>query len=289
MGEKPLFTSKAYRAGLIEWSKFKIKKHQSEERSLDPQNFPWRYFDTALANDKNSFEAWFAGVLPEGETSLQEYVEKILAPKPFKRGLEIGGIGTRLFKGFTPGFFDASAGVSLTNFLTNSPHRQSMQELDRDDGYNHTIIEGNIFDDKDPNIHPSTKDKVIEWAQGEKVDFIMERLYAGRDLLPEEPFALSKEVGFWYRQLAEGGLFFAEIPRAFDKHIKEWETYINQSYAGSLDVKVTRLKLDGEESRYVMRLHKLANAPEELPLLDAQSVMKREREMYPHIISTIRS
>src|SRR5579859_3685773 len=87
------------------------------------KNFTWE--DSALGYKStrdsfefySSFQNFFAAVLPESEKSLRNYIEKILEGRKGKAiGVEFGGTGVTLFRGFTPNFFRQTVGVTLIDY-----------------------------------------------------------------------------------------------------------------------------------------------------------------------------
>lgn len=222
-----------------------------EEKSLNNNGSPWgpgSYYDSNLV----SFSNRFSDVLPSGN-DLREYIETTFASQKGKLiGLELGGPGVELFRGFSPGFFLRTAGVCLTD--------------SRDNVGDHTLIKEDLLARK-------AKKKVEKWQDGKKIDVIFESMIAGHYALPRDPFFMAEETRYWYRQLAEGGLIFAESPWAFGNrqddinYVPDWARLIKNNYPGRLEVK--------ENDGYVI-LRKLPGAPEELPLLSAKQILASE-------------
>ncbi|MBA3724279.1 MAG: hypothetical protein H0W89_05330 [Candidatus Levybacteria bacterium] len=203
--------------------------------------------------DAIPFQDSFYRVLPEGE-NMRDYIERMLAHKEGRAiGIELAGVGSRLFSDFTPGFFRKTAGINLTD----SRDFDSPSIKGDDAKRNHTVIEGNI-------LTPETRDDVKQWPHGEKIDLIMERMYGGLLILPQEPFFLSDRARMWYELLAEGGLLFAESPQALRPHLSQWETYIKEEHADKMEVSV---------SRNIIRIRKLQDVP--LELLSARNILRR--------------
>lgn len=256
------------RVGKRDESLLTSQRKIKENIEFELKSGPWGTQASPLSRNGGgvSFEASFSLVIPEG-FSLKDDIEQTLAPyKGIAIGVEVGGIGS-LFSGFSPGFFGRSAGVNLTDyrkFLKFDPTHE-------DERRNHTVIPGDILglvDTPEGNVH----ELVENWLDGEKAHLIMERLLGGHSLMPKDPFFMAQQASFWYRQLAEGGLMYAEVPDAFIPYIETWRTFIQDHYQGRLDLSVVRTA----DTPYALRLHKLEGAPEELPLLDARTVVARQ-------------
>lgn len=220
----------------------------------------WSFKDSPLEGNYNyAYDDTFSFLLPEGHVTLRNYIESVLANQKGKAvALELGGLGSSLFVGFTSDFFVKTAAITL--------HDSRKRSQRKDDAIRrHTVIQGDMLRD-------TTKEQVQGWLGKEKVDLIIERMIGGHDLLPEEPFFLSKQADYWYQQLSEGGLFFAELPSAFYPYAAEWKRMIDERYKDTLDVDLV--------SSEILRLHKLPGAPEALPLLSARDVIRKQRKFH---------
>jgi len=222
----------------------------------------WRVEDSPLTGQENSFEDWFREVLPV-DIPLQDYIEQTLEPVSPRLGLELGGTGSRLFSDFTPGFFESSRGINLTDTRFNSPDWP--EKLERDGESHHSVIEGNILD-------PDTIQKVDQWLDGRKAAFIIERLFAGKETLPHDPFVLAQNAAAWYERLAEGGLFFAQLPFTLNAYIRQWADLVQET-APQLDVQI------GNHYEYgLIRIHKRIGSPAQLPLIPARTLMEERNQ-----------
>ncbi len=67
-----------------------------------------------------------------------------------------------------------------------------------------------------------------------------------------------KQADYWYRQLAEGGLLYVQLPSSFQPCIENWVEVIESQYQGKIEVTYSIFSH--------LRLHKLSGAPEHLPL-----------------------
>ncbi len=191
---------------------------------------------------------------------LKTYIEKTLAPYSGEaQGLELGGQGRRFFAGFTRGFFAKTAGICL-------PDMNGLNEYDA--VLNHKIIRGDMFKDQ-------TRQEAKDWFGGKKLNFIIETLWGPQHDLPREPFFLSKQAAYWYDQLAVGGIFLAQIPPGLLHSIPEWETFVKRNHARDIEVQIDRSP-DSNSIWNFVRINKLSSRS--LPLLDAKSVLNRQRK-----------
>lgn len=221
----------------------------------------WSTYDSPLRDSRNSYEAWFREVLPESQPNMQQYIEETLGCDKQHTGLELGGPGTELFRGFSPGFFAASAGICLVDVRGRNVLEQSAQQKIKDE-INHRVVEGNI-------IHPKTQDEALEQLGG-SVDLVILRMYGGIGGIPDDPFFVGKMAARTYQQLAVNGLIFSEVPRGARPYIKDWVTRVKGEYP-ELDAQHRSLR-----GRDVVRIHKTPGAPAKLPLLGVRAVLRRE-------------
>ncbi|HOX41153.1 MAG TPA: hypothetical protein PK263_03090 [bacterium] len=219
----------------------------------------WYYSDSSLKHDgtdrsQEPFSKTFFDVLPGAD--LKEYVEAMLANrKGLAVGLEIGGVGYNLFGDFSPDFFTRTAGIALVDRgerLSEPPQGVP----------NHSVIEGDIFE-------AETRRRVFQWVGPEGVDFVIERMGGGRQTWPEDPIHIIGIMSWIYSFVREGGLILAQLPYSQLKDLPQryrndlvtlngWVSMIQAEYVGKLEVAL------GEEA---IRLNKLTDAPEKLPLL----------------------
>lgn len=201
-----------------------------------------------------SFQESFAPVLPEKE-NIKDYVERILAEKRGEAiGIEIGGTGSALFRGFSDGFFQKTAGVNLTDYRD----QLDPDPTPEDNARNHIVIPGDLFSGE-------TKDNVGNFLNGQKADLIISRMAGGLNEIPREPYFLGKEADHWYQQLADGGVLLAMLP-GFGAFLPAWVELIKSEYKGQLEVECTEF-VPEEGIVPVLKLRKLPGAPEHLPLV----------------------
>ncbi|MEK9153958.1 MAG: hypothetical protein AAB798_00635 [Patescibacteria group bacterium] len=223
--------------------------------------------------DSHSYQNQFGSLyeslgqlLPSNEKSLQQYIENALMDKKGKAiGIELGGIGSTLFSEFTPGFFEKSIGITLTD------HRQKKWfDFDkikkRDQSINHTVMIGDVLD-------RNTLRPIAEWLDGDKVDLIIERMAVGLNLIPAEPYLLADVIQSWYRLLSDGGLMLIQVPVALNPILDAWGRMLQKKCRDTLEVQYNLG--DRDETLFhasAIRILKLHNAPLELPLLDSKTV-----------------
>jgi hypothetical protein len=222
----------------------------------------WGTIGSRLEGRDDSFDEWFGCVLPSGE-SIKDDIETTLAPLDTRLGLELGGDAAKLFEGFTNGFFDETAGITLVDCRYSQMHPTQVDKLSADDAArNHRVVEGDMLDD-------ATKQKTDDWLGDRKLGLVIERMHAGILSLPDDPYTLAENANHWYERLAEGGLMFIQIPPGLEPFADEWKQLIDDSGCG-LDV-----QLGQYDKHRLARIHKLPGAPESLSLISARTLMKR--------------
>jgi hypothetical protein len=209
------------------------------------------------------FAESFIGIIPNGEVSLSKYIEKSLYKKDGNAiGVEFGGVGSRLFSGFTPGFFDKSIGVSLVELRKNKDLIYS-QEEDRE--INHEILIGNIF-------YHKTYELLNKSLGGAKIDLIISRMAGGLEFVPREPYAVSEILQIWYKLLSEEGIMFVQTPVFFNSLLIEWANKITREYKEVLEMQYKLGQHDANTYCSAFRIRKLPGAPLDLPLLHPKIV-----------------
>lgn len=228
-----------------------------------------------------SYRDTFKRVLPiDGNNSsqefgLREYIEKILEKRKGEAiGVEFGGIGVNLFEGFSSGFFKKSIGMTLVDHRNVRGPGTPMNLSDKKEGSTHKVLEGDIFS--------SDSYKLLgKELNGNKIDLIIERMANGLEFVPEEPYMVSKTLQTWYKLLNENGIMLVQVPSFLNELLKKWARVLRKEYMGMIDFD---FKI-GEGNTFnssVFRLHKLANAPDELPLLDPRTVKNtRKNDVSP--------
>ncbi len=238
---------------------------------LDFEHYTW--IDSSLdgpeESNGRSFLDSFRNVLPlEHRKSLRNYIETVLKKREGQAiGVEFGGIGSRLFREFTLGFFAKSVAVSLVD------HRGWKSKLDklkeRDKKIHHEVLEGDIFDF-------CTYESLNKLLNNEKIDLIIERMGRGLEFVPIEPYAISKILQVWYNLLREGGIMFVQTPAVFNNLLTAWVAKIQREFNGKIEIQYSKnsIYISAGCDFSSFRLHKLPGAPNELPLLDPRVVQK---------------
>jgi len=200
--------------------------------------------------------------------SIKDYVEIVLEKKRGKAvGIDFGGLGINVFKGFTPGFFEKSIGVSLSDHRTNNGRLYRIDKKIYDDGREHKIIIGNIFDTK-------VYKKIDKILQGKKVDFIVERMYAGLQNVPENLMVVMATLQRWYGLLDDGGIMLVELPSFVAPIMKRWLELLNKD---------NKVEVAFDEFRLALRINKLPGAPKQLPKLELKEIKKIFQEYNRHL------
>ena len=216
----------------------------------------------------------FEGVLPKENKSLIAYIEDTLENRKGKAiGAEFGGMGSRLFGGFSAGFFAQSIGVSLVDH--RDPSTLGAVDL-LNETRNHSILEGDIFS-------PDTYGALNEVLNGAKVDLIIERMAKGLEFVPQEPYEVSKILQIWYSLLREEGIMFIQVPIIFNNLLKKWAFKISEEFNGLIEIEYKIGKYDRGAHCSSFRLRKLKGAPEKLPLLDPGVVQETRKWSQSHI------
>lgn len=241
-------------------------KQTGEIEILDFERYTWKDSPLDDPSIKGSFVNSFREVLPGRETSLRFYIETVLRERKGKAiGMEFGGIGSKLFRGFTPGFFSRSVAVSLLDHRGWAHQLAAIKE--RDKKIHHEVLEGNVFD---PKVYKT----LDQWLAGEKADLIIERMGRGLEFVPSEPHAVSKVLQTWYGLLREKGVMFVQTPVVFNNLLWAWALKIEREFPDTIEMKFKVGEIDNDVNCSAFRLSKLSGAPDELPMLDPKTVAK---------------
>jgi hypothetical protein len=236
---------------------------ESEKRDVERGRPPYIVYDSPLQgpDSDDSFDLTFEYVLPPGSGTLRHYIQETLEKKRGEAiGIEFGGPGSALFSGFPRGFFERTLGVTLADVRgVLSP-----DQIAKDEERHHTVLEANL-------LAAGTYEKVKQWLAGRKVDLIIERLAGGREYMPEEPYLLAETFEQWYELSSEGGLILAQTSSWMRPLILPWVEHLNEIHHEVLDIGYVS-DPSGKDVRDALRLHKLAGAPEKLPMLDPRTV-----------------
>ncbi|TSC87171.1 MAG: hypothetical protein G01um10148_276 [Parcubacteria group bacterium Gr01-1014_8] len=227
----------------------------------------WAYIDSPLELPPahiGSFDETFKRVLPvetlPHERNLRRYIERTFEHKKGGViGIEFGGPASRLFAGFTPGFFKKSLGVSIRDYRKEEVRQSDAKR-------HHAVITGNM-------LWEETEERVDEWLGGEKVDVGFQRLLDGFEFIPIEPYTLGAWIQRRYRQLSDVGLLVLQVPLTMQPFLKPWSEAIQAKCGDRIQFQF----VEGTNDRSTfetgaLRIQKMKGAPEELPPLDARTI-----------------
>ncbi|MFA6520275.1 MAG: hypothetical protein WCT44_01555 [Candidatus Paceibacterota bacterium] len=226
------------------------EKQKKEEGS-------WSAYDSPIER----FASTFKEVLPpyqklydSREPGLQQiaemfrqYIEQVLQNSGHNIAIELGGPGSALFRSFSEGFFNRTAGICLKDV-------RKTKEKVIDEMYHHTIVAGDIFDVK-------TFIRLKHTLNTQKVDLIISRIVAPLYDMRMDSAILDHTIRSWYKLLNENGLIFVqfeglnEIPPITEPKVKAWAKALSEK-CPEVEVQVGKSSL---------RLHKKPGAPGELP------------------------
>ncbi len=232
--------------------------------------------DAELALKVTSFDRVFKGVVAGGD--IKRTVEIALEKSKGEAiGVEFGGMGINLFKGFSDGFFKQTIGVSLSDYRTESGQlKEGSAEKIYPDGRQHNIIIGNLFDRE-------VYQKINEIIDGKKVDFIIERMIAGLGNVPKNFLTTVTILQKWYSMLSEGGMLLVELPGFAISVVEEWVKVLqSEKYERALYVSFDKFAR-------ALRIQKLEKAPAKLPVLkidEIKNILKKEAE-FNHALSSL--
>ncbi|MFA6386189.1 MAG: hypothetical protein WCW04_00230 [Candidatus Paceibacterota bacterium] len=271
--EKQFFPQGKERKDLLKSNAEGINKAQEEDRLEMRENHNYGNIDSHLEKEGASFSYFFRNILPEGQKDLRSYVESSFKEKQGKAlGVEFGGVGSNLFRGFSKGFFKETFGITLADHREKwktkiDAYKNSKHKLD------HNVIEGDILSD---NLYDNLEEKL----NGRKVDIIIERMFLGIEFMPAEPYKLSSILEKWYVMLNEGGIMFIQSPVVFNNLLDKWAEMLHDKYIDSIEFQYEKGIHDAaveNEGYSSFRLRKLKGAPKDLPFLDSKTVARTEK------------
>lgn len=238
-------------------------RHNTSFYNTEEKNtiLPWAIYRSTLlpkdGADRQSYQNTFGRLVPEASVNIKEYIENALSAKKGRAiALDIGGLGSDVFKDFSYGFFAKTAGVALVD-----TRKKYKININGDSERNHSVIEGNI-------LTPDTQEKIKVWLNGEKVDLILERMEGGLELFPRDErwfYAAANEV---YNLLSDNGIMFMQLVFSVagdEKNdyfvadlnlIEDWIKKIRAEHPQTL-----KINWDGQS----LLIQKMPGAPEKLP------------------------
>ncbi len=235
-------------------------------------------FDSNLTGTSR-FSMWrtFENVTPgittqldeeQKRTKIRDDIQTVLSAKRGAAiGLELGGLGSKLFDDFDPGFFEATFGATLED--TRGPRRRRNESRRK----HHTVIEANVFS-------LEGIEEIKRRLPGGKADLIIERMggpMGNEKGVLSNIFAIGRLAQAWYRLLNNGGIMYIQLPQKIMSVMDEYVHLLKTIYGNSIEIS---LGIDtSKDARWpVMRLVKSAEAPQELPLLNPLAVRKTLQE-----------
>lgn len=199
--------------------------------------------------------------------AFKEYIEKELSFENKNRtAVEFGGSGTRLFAGFSNGFFKRTVGVCLDDIRSHGT-----KIFDNSSG--HSVVIGDVLDVNNKKLFKEINDKL----NTDKVDLIISRMQGPLRELEKNPVILDRIIRKWYSLLDKNGILFAQF-EYFSHHnpstkqqynadinyirgVTKTETYVEKWVEA---VKKVYPEIEIQLGRGIIRLVKKDNSPEEL-------------------------
>lgn len=241
----------------------------------------WRHYNSSLFKIGSSFyktlpkeylenydEKNFSSVEDRG-LLFKKYIENTLSKNKDtpRTAIEFGGPGSKLFSGFTDGFFKRTVGICLDD--ARPAYRMY------DDNINgHDVIVGDIMDVNNKDLF----NKINNTLKTNKVDLIISRMQGPLTKLRKNPVLLDHIIRKWYSLLNKNGMLFAQFeyfpehdpniekirdakyfppPReASEEHAEQWIKFVKQKFQDQIEIQL---------GRGVIRILKKDNAPDELP------------------------
>lgn len=186
------------------------------------------------------------------EQTFREYIESTVPEHAV--GVEIGGPGRALFRGFTPGTFETTIAMTLADPRTP-------EQKEEDEALGHSIIEGDFRENWD---------ELKERLDGRKVHVLFARMQGGDAALPQDPYHLSQQLNKAYSFVDENrGKILAGVPKIMEPIVRPWVREIITYHSDVLGVELSPGALKSN-----IEIEKLPGAPEELPMLSARDIRR---------------
>jgi len=210
----------------------------------------WEVYDRSLDDFGLSFIKITPHERPYTSETFRDYIESTLLKGDKKagdfRGVELGGPGSKLFSGFSKGFFGRTAGICLADIRDNP-----LKEADAAQGHN--ILIGDILEVENQKLIGEIK----KTLGSPGVDLIICRMVGGLDYLDHHPVILDRFIRNWYAILGTNGLMFVQFPPFIAKEVMDWRDALKKKFPD--------LEIAVEEYNNTICIHKTTSAPEELP------------------------
>lgn len=235
-----------------------------KEHYFTNESHGWEVQDSPLlpirlgAEGIRSFHETFKSVVPDGKT-LKTDIEDVLRDRKGQVvGVEIGGLGSKVFNGFAKDFFAETFAFVLFD------SRSTLQKTS-EVGSRHRVIAGNVASDK-------IRQQIERLGEAKKIDLIVERMMGGLFEVPQDLLFLNEQFSLWYRMLSEGGLMYLQVPKFATKLIPLWLEAARCESNGNI-VATSGIYEDNDYgSTAVIRVNKLPGAPVELPTLSLKQI-----------------
>jgi hypothetical protein len=182
--------------------------------NLQREEQGWDIYDSGLVTGEHPLEHDFAQLYPNRYKNIREYLEQRFVNKKGKvTGLEIGGLGSRIFSDFKNNFLARSVGLTLTD---SRDERQRKEDSRR----NHNVLKGDAF-------LPETYKVLAEKYLPNGADIIFERMENGLLGMTENPTVFFELVKQWYKILSENGVMFVQSPYITKKeNVEQWQDFL---------------------------------------------------------------
>ncbi len=231
----------------------------------------WGIYDSALdcpQKEGTPYAQSFSSLMEHGgspKVSLKEYIEDLLRGREGQAiGIDFGGLGSRVFRGFDKGFFRQTLGITL-----GDGRGESEKEIDKEN--RHDVIGGNMFD-------PIIRRRIKEWLDGQKADLIFERMEGGLDCVNHDIRFVREVLKQIYSILREGGValiqqywYLYEDSGASAKQLYSWAEEINKEYEGRIEITLDPQSISDDRVKYgrgAIMIRKFKGAPKQLPLTE---------------------
>ncbi len=254
------------RALLTQLGKDTLQSVTEDERAdLQAGRQPYPVYDSHLEHhpgmppNSYPFEDDFGRFAPVGMT-FKEHLQYAMPSGSI--GVEIGGPGRNLFRGFDPDVFSRTYGMTLVE-----PRSDEEKAADAEIG--HTIIDGDFR---------KTWETLEKDLDGEKVNLVISRLVGGKVVQPYDPYALARDFDRAYAIVSDDrGLIYTSVPDILEPVIVPWAMKMQKEYDSTVGV-----DLHQNDLGFHLEVEKLPGAPKRLPLLDSREVMHHYNQAFAH-------
>jgi hypothetical protein len=200
----------------------------------------------------------FQAFAPPGQT-LKEYIQTTVPEGAV--GVDIGGPGSTLFRGFDRGTFSKTVGMTLVDL-------RDEETKAADAARGHDIL---------PGPFQENWEALDSELEGEKAHVIFSRLGGGGLSLPQDPYQIHEQLDNAYQRLSsEGGRLITTVPRIMRALAEPWAEKVTDGYQGQIGVSIVPTI-----SSMAIQIEKREDAPEHLPGLSSREVRELYRRAFP--------